>query len=115
MNARPSMVILDDDSTLRAVMAAELDRIEFDLSTAATADEALKKVAESLAALRELLRTSGLGSVRAASVPTLRQTEREQIALALAATSGRRAPAARLLGISERTLYRKIRTHDIEA
>jgi DNA-binding NtrC family response regulator len=46
-------------------------------------------------------------------VPTLRQTEREQIARALAATSGRRAAAARMLGISERNLYRKIRAHKI--
>jgi DNA-binding NtrC family response regulator len=50
-----------------------------------------------------------------ASVPTLRQTEREQIARALAATAGRRAAAARMLGISERNLYRKIRAHNIDA
>ena len=50
-----------------------------------------------------------------ASVQTLRQTEREQIARALAATAGRRAAAARMLGISERNLYRKIRTHNIDA
>jgi DNA-binding NtrC family response regulator len=51
----------------------------------------------------------------AAAVPTLRQTEREQIARALAATAGRRAGAARMLGISERNLYRKIRAHNIDA
>jgi len=50
----------------------------------------------------------------AAGVPTLRQTEREQIARALTATSGRRAAAARMLGISERNLYRKIRVHKID-
>jgi DNA-binding NtrC family response regulator len=51
----------------------------------------------------------------AAAVPTLRQTEREQIARALLATAGRRAAAARMLGISERNLYRKIRAHNIDA
>jgi transcriptional regulator with PAS, ATPase and Fis domain len=50
----------------------------------------------------------------AAGVPTLRHTEREQIARALTATSGRRAAAARMLGISERNLYRKIRVHKID-
>jgi DNA-binding NtrC family response regulator len=51
----------------------------------------------------------------ASAVPTLRQTEREQITRALVATAGRRAAAARMLGISERNLYRKIRAHHIEA
>jgi DNA-binding NtrC family response regulator len=50
-----------------------------------------------------------------APVPTLRQIERDQIARALAATSGRRAAAARMLGISERNLYRKIRAHHLDA
>ena len=54
------------------------------------------------------------GADRPPIVPTLREMEREQIARALAATSGRRAAAARMLGISERNLYRKIRTHHIE-
>jgi len=49
-----------------------------------------------------------------ADVPTLRQAEREQIARALDATAGRRAQAARMLGISERNLYRKIRAHGLD-
>jgi two-component system NtrC family response regulator/two-component system response regulator AtoC len=67
--------------------------------------------------LPEHLTTVGrtpLSASDAARVPTLRETEREQIARALAASSGRRAAAARMLGISERNLYRKIRTHKIE-
>jgi len=47
-------------------------------------------------------------------IPTLRQTERHQIALALEASAGRRAHAARMLGISERNLYRKIRAHGLD-
>jgi DNA-binding NtrC family response regulator len=47
-------------------------------------------------------------------LPTLRQAERVQIAQALQVSEGRRAQAARLLGISERNLYRKIRAHKLE-
>ena len=50
----------------------------------------------------------------AAAPPTLRQAEREHIAQALRASEGRRAQAARLLGISERNLYRKIRAHGLD-
>ena len=115
MNAHPVILVVDDESAFSAEMAAELDRMELEISTAATREEALKKAADSLTVLRELLRRGARVSHDAASVPTLRQTEREQIARALAATSGRRAPAARMLGISERNLYRKIRIHNIEA
>jgi DNA-binding NtrC family response regulator len=59
--------------------------------------------------------TTTVAAAESAPVPTLRQTEREQITRALTATSGRRAAAARMLGISERNLYRKIRAHHIEA
>jgi two-component system, NtrC family, response regulator AtoC len=48
-------------------------------------------------------------------VSTLREAERRQIERALGATGGRRAQAARLLGISERNLYRKIRAHCLDA
>jgi two-component system NtrC family response regulator/two-component system response regulator AtoC len=47
-------------------------------------------------------------------VSTLRECERAQIARALEATEGKRAQAARLLGISERNLYRKIRAHRLD-
>jgi DNA-binding NtrC family response regulator len=50
-----------------------------------------------------------------AEIPTLRQSERRQIAQALQASEGHRAQAARLLGISERNLYRKIRAHGLDA
>ena len=50
-----------------------------------------------------------------AGVRTLREMERLQIQRALEAAAGKRAQAARLLGISERNLYRKIRAHHLDA
>ncbi len=48
-----------------------------------------------------------------ASLPTLEQAERELIRLALEASNGHRGNAARILGISERNLYRKLREHGL--
>ena len=47
------------------------------------------------------------------SLPTLEQAEREHIRLALEASSGHRGNAARILGISERNLYRKLHEHGL--
>ncbi|HWO57221.1 MAG TPA: sigma-54 dependent transcriptional regulator [bacterium] len=44
---------------------------------------------------------------------SMREVERERIALALQQTRGNRSQAARLLGIGERTLYRKIREYGL--
>jgi DNA-binding NtrC family response regulator len=44
---------------------------------------------------------------------SMRQIERERIALALKQTHGNRAKAAKLLGIGERTMYRKIREYGL--
>ena len=49
----------------------------------------------------------------AGGVLTLRENERRLIVAALRVAAGHRAQTARLLGISERNLYRKIRTHEI--
>jgi len=46
-------------------------------------------------------------------LPTLREMEREHIARALRSTGGHREKAARALGISERSLYRKLRAYDL--
>ena len=46
---------------------------------------------------------------------TLREMERTQIEAALESTGGHRAHAAKLLGISERNLYRKIRKYRLGA
>jgi DNA-binding NtrC family response regulator len=49
----------------------------------------------------------------AAPLPTLEQMEREHIARALRATDGHRGNAARMLGISERNLYRKLKEYGL--
>jgi DNA-binding NtrC family response regulator len=49
-----------------------------------------------------------------APIATLEAMERAHIELALRAMSGHRGQAARLLGISERNLYRKLREYDLE-
>jgi DNA-binding NtrC family response regulator len=48
-----------------------------------------------------------------AALPTLEQMEREHVARALQAADGHRAKAAKLLGISERNLYRKLREYGL--
>jgi DNA-binding NtrC family response regulator len=52
-------------------------------------------------------------SLHGASLPTLEQAEREHIRLALEASKGHRGNAAKILGISERNLYRKLHEHDL--
>ena len=52
-------------------------------------------------------------SSNGASLPTLEQAERELIRLALEASNGHRGNAARILGISERNLYRKLHEHGL--
>ncbi len=47
------------------------------------------------------------------ALPTLQQAERIQIQSALEASKGHRGNAAKILGISERNLYRKLREHDL--
>jgi DNA-binding NtrC family response regulator len=46
-------------------------------------------------------------------LPTLQEAERAHIRSALEASKGHRGNAARILGISERNLYRKLREHDL--
>jgi DNA-binding NtrC family response regulator len=48
-----------------------------------------------------------------APLPTLDQLEREHVARALRAADGHRGHAAKLLGISERNLYRKLREYGL--
>ena len=50
-----------------------------------------------------------------ATLPTLQEAERIQIRMALEASRGHRGNAARILGISERNLYRKLREHDLSS
>ena len=46
-------------------------------------------------------------------LPTLEELERDHIRSALDATGGNRAQTARMLGISERNLYRKLKDYDL--
>jgi transcriptional regulator with GAF, ATPase, and Fis domain len=50
-----------------------------------------------------------------AMLPTLQEAERAHIRQALEASRGHRGNAARILGISERNLYRKLREHDLSS
>ena len=45
--------------------------------------------------------------------PSLRESEKEMIAAALAAVGGNRRRAAQRLGIAERTLYRKLKAYGL--
>jgi DNA-binding NtrC family response regulator len=47
------------------------------------------------------------------TMPTLEEAEKRQIRSALEASRGHRGNAARILGISERNLYRKLREHNL--
>jgi DNA-binding NtrC family response regulator len=47
------------------------------------------------------------------SLPTLEQMEREHVRKALEASNGHRGNAAKILGISERNLYRKLHEHGL--
>jgi DNA-binding NtrC family response regulator len=50
----------------------------------------------------------------ATPIATLEAMERAHIERALRATAGHRGQAARVLGISERNLYRKLREYELE-
>ena len=52
-------------------------------------------------------------SAQDASLPTLEEAERTYIRLAIEASHGHRGNAAKILGISERNLYRKLREHGL--
>ncbi len=65
-------------------------------------------------ALRNAPVVTGLRSDRAETpMPTLEEAEKQQIRSALEACNGHRGNAARILGISERNLYRKLRDHNL--
>jgi DNA-binding NtrC family response regulator len=68
--------------------------------------------------LREARPKPGRDSLAAgaeAALPTLQDLERSHIEAALKATGGHRGETARLLGISERNLYRKLKEHGLVA
>ena len=53
------------------------------------------------------------GHESAAALSTLEQLERAHVEAVLRATDGHRGQAARILGISERNLYRKLRQYGL--
>lgn len=68
----------------------------------------------------EDLNLSSLSEVRAGAAPVLTglrlaEIERMAITQALAAVGGKRAEAAQMLGVSERTIYNRLREYDAEA
>jgi DNA-binding NtrC family response regulator len=64
--------------------------------------------------LRNSKPTPPAGAVAEATLlPTLEEAERTYIRLAIEATKGHRGNAAKILGISERNLYRKLREHGL--
>ena len=64
-------------------------------------------------ALREGAAATASGAGDGAPLPTLAELERAHIEAVLRSTAGRRSEAARVLGISERNLYRKLREYGI--
>ncbi len=81
-----------------------------------------RDVREVLSVVRQAFGTKPLGTMKEvfpeeeggqARVPTLSSVERASIRDALRATGGNRRKAADLLGISERTLYRKIKEYGL--
>jgi len=64
--------------------------------------------------LRNAIAVTKSSALTEDSLPlTLLEAERKQIRAALTASNGHRGNAARILGISERNLYRKLREHDL--
>jgi len=61
-------------------------------------------------AIQRPAKTNSLGNPK---VATLAELERGQIRMAIEASGGHRGKAARVLGISERNLYRKLREHGL--
>ncbi len=71
-------------------------------------DEILPEHLPSTVGLAAIGRSSAGSQNGDAELPTLEEMERRHIRLALEAANGHRAHAARILGVSERNLYRKL-------
>jgi len=69
-----------------------------------------RRLLEEDTGLRQLL---GTAAPKSESPMSLEVSEREQIVRALRATQGNRSRAARILGISRATIYRKLREHGL--
>jgi len=89
------------------------DNVEREMIFAALAE--LKRDLDYLK--RRVERISGpdqiIGETAVERFASMREVERDRVALALKQTHGNRAQAAKILGIGERTLYRKIREYGL--
>jgi DNA-binding NtrC family response regulator len=126
-NVVESVVVLARDSTIGEEQVVEVlkgrGRIRSDLPVHLGREahsvehemiyRALVALRDEVAGLRELMeRARGSGPERTpVESRDLRSTERELIEAILSETGGNRREAARRLGISERTLYRRLRQY----
>ncbi len=74
----------------------------------------LGELPQAIARLRPLVPLSPVSDNRAGGIRTLAEVERDMIHRALLSTTGNKAHAARLLGISRKKLYAKIEKYGIE-
>ena len=77
-------------------------------------EEAEQEFAEFVPAEEPYMGTSTSSSTHTSEILSLEHHEKEMIIKALEAHKGKRKDAAKALGISERTLYRKIKEYDID-
>ena len=77
-------------------------------------EEAEQEFAEFVPAEEPYMGTSTSSSTHTSETLSLEHHEKEMIIKALEAHKGKRKDAAKALGISERTLYRKIKEYDID-
>lgn len=82
------------------------------LSENTAVDECVLKIMSQLRSLSTIVRESKISSVlpefSEGNIPTLADAEKDLIMAALRANHGNRADTAKVLGIGERTLYRKL-------
>lgn len=100
----------EDAAFVEDVPFEEADEIDYEPLHPTPQQETAQTEAASSAAAQE--NTAALGSLNGEKLPTLAEAERWLIVEALKRYKGNRRQAARALGISERTLYRKLKEID---
>ncbi|MEW5701886.1 MAG: sigma-54 dependent transcriptional regulator [Candidatus Zixiibacteriota bacterium] len=96
---------------LPVVTGRRAENVEREMIFAALSE--LKRDLEYLKRRVDRLRLLSSGDSEDADFASMKQVERDRIALALKESHGNRSRAARLLGIGTRTLYRKIREYGL--
>ena len=96
MKARGSVLVVDDDAAFRAVLASELERMEFDVRAAESGEEAVERVAASDPDVVLLdLRLPGMGGLDALKAIRERSPRTEVIMLTGHGTSDTALDAVR--------------------